>query len=289
MYLIGRSQSVDLVDLDTSTILHTFHTEPMQPRTLKQISITRPQQPGLASLTLAYTSTATGDLVIHTYLPSIPETDTPLLYPPTPIEPGAPTNPWTQPNETTKHIPNPGVWDALPTGSILGVRSRCRQPAPSPCPSGLPTQFLLGGLRRRRYDPPQDTTTVSSTSRSSSSGSSSSGSSGSGRQDQGWEAWVLDLRPDAKSEFETLRIDGGGGGLDGEGEGLMIAEVGPMVRLGTGSVAVGFGDVVKVVSVGHEFFDDAGLGAAVGLEVVGSRRKKGSGAGARCGGAGGKG
>ena len=96
MYLIGRSQSIDLVDLDSSTILHTFPTEPMQPRSLKQIALTRPQQPGLASLTLAYTSAETGDLVVHTYLP-LAESDT-----------ICPRTPWaSQTKETTRHVTNP--------------------------------------------------------------------------------------------------------------------------------------------------------------------------------------
>jgi hypothetical protein len=59
----------------------------------------------------------------------------------------------------------------------------------------------------------------------------------------------------------------------------MISEAGPMVRLGAMSVAVGFGDVVKVVSVGHEHFDNwtGGVSDGVGVDGLmnlGSRRKK---------------
>lgn len=59
-----------------------------------------------------------------------------------------------------------------------------------------------------------------------------------------------------------------------------------MTRLGATSVAVGLGDVVKVVSVGHEYFDGGGSDALAseGLQVplqqvigIGARRKKGSG------------
>jgi len=69
---------------------------------------------------------------------------------------------------------------------------------------------------------------------------------------------------------------------------LMFSELGPMTRLGTMSVAVGLGNVVKVVSVGHEHFDrprggsfSMGMVAGLsdeGLQQVlgaGSRRKKG--------------
>jgi hypothetical protein len=83
----------------------------------------------------------------------------------------------------------------------------------------------------------------------------------------------------------------------------MISELGPMVRVGTMSVAVGFGDVVKVVSVGHEHFDkstDGSLGLGLGLTLgmgpdlqvmgIASRRKKGMGSSSgKAGGGGGGG
>ncbi|KAK3299275.1 sterol-sensing domain of SREBP cleavage-activation-domain-containing protein [Chaetomium fimeti] len=139
-YLIGRPQSVDLVDLDSSTVIHTFQTEMMQPRTLKQISLAPAQQPGLTSFTLCYTSAETGDLVVDTYLP---EVDTDLIPPFCPVESGS-HNPWSQTRKTTKHITNPGVWEALPSGSIIGVhRKQTTSSPPTTTPSSITT------LRRR--------------------------------------------------------------------------------------------------------------------------------------------
>ena len=61
----------------------------------------------------------------------------------------------------------------------------------------------------------------------------------------------------------------------------MISELGPIVKLGTMSVAVGFGNEVKIISAGHEYFDKTihvnGLG--LGMTAVASRRKKGAGRG----------
>jgi len=269
MYLIGRSQSVDLVDLDSSTIVHTFHTEMMQPRTLKQTSLARPQQPGLASLTLSYISAETGDLVVHTHLP---DTENDRSYPPSPIEPHS-HSPWSQTTPTTRRVTNPGVYEALSTGSIVGVRRKQITAPSSSSSSPTPTPGPAFGLRRRTNTPPNEANSRPSIT------------------PLGWEAWVLNLRPDAKSDFETLPLDIDGSGLSH----LMISELGPMTRLGTMSVAVGFGDVVKVVSVGHEYFDDAGrngpLGMGLGLGLEGlqlqqvpSRRKKGSGQAGRGGG-----
>jgi hypothetical protein len=93
----------------------------------------------------------------------------------------------------------------------------------------------------------------------------------------------MNLHPEAKSGFETRPLDEPTGigeeqQQDDLGQ-LMISEVGPMVKLSATSVAVGFGTVVKVISVGHEHFDKAlddigQLGAGALLNLTVNRRKK---------------
>ncbi|KAL2023936.1 hypothetical protein VTK56DRAFT_713 [Thermocarpiscus australiensis] len=253
MYLIGRSRSVDVVDLDSSTIIHSFKTEPMQPRTLRHIALTRARQPGLTSLTLSYVNADTGDLIVHTY---VPENENDALCSYNPTEPRSSSQrQWSKTREVTKHIPNPGVWEALPSGGIVGVRRRQVVPVQ---PRSIPT-ISPRGLRRRAG------------SQSARRGASPT---------QGWEAWAIN-RPGPNGEFETRMLDE----PDAERAAhdpshLLISELGPMVRLGTMSVAVGFGNVVKVVSVGHERFDGVSDGLdACRLLNLGNRRKKHSASG----------
>lgn len=252
MYLIGRSQSVDLVDLDSSTIIHTFQTEMMRPRTLKHICFPRLQRSGLVPLTLCYISAESGDLVVHTYRPNS-ESD-PADSHVSPEQHAGGQSPWDQMTEVRKHVENPGVWEALPGGSIVGVRQkRAISPPSRSITASAASPF---GLRRRVGIPPE--------TRDASSA-------------QGWEAWVID-RPDAKDDFETRPLDGQEDEEDELGTTpLMISELGPMTRLGSLSLAVGFGDVVKVISVGNEYFDHEppGLGLHTdSLISLGSRRKK---------------
>ncbi|KXX79042.1 Sterol regulatory element-binding protein cleavage-activating protein [Madurella mycetomatis] len=265
MYLVGRSQFVDLVDIDSDAIIHTFQTETMKPRTLKYMCPMRTQQSGLTSLTLSYVSSETGDLVIHTYLP---QSEGDAICPYSPIEPrGNARRQWGQTQEIKKNVPDPGVWEALPSGSIVGVRKRRhnqRTTLPSPSSSTTPN-----GLRRRA---------------GSRAGSRAENYAASAMA-QSWEAWVIKFLPGAKSDFETRALDV----HDSSGEDqlqqhdtldhLMISEVGPMVRLSALSVAVGFGNVVKIISVGHEYFDKARdelgqIGPEGMLNLAGNRRKK---------------
>lgn len=86
-----------------------------------------------------------------------------------------------------------------------------------------------------------------------------------------WEAWVIDHLDDDNDggldsaiSLESVPLnnsnhDKGVDGIDGRRQqyhhSLMISELGPLVKLGTSSVAVGFGNVVKIITVGHEHFD----------------------------------
>ncbi|KAK4203332.1 putative sterol regulatory element-binding protein [Triangularia verruculosa] len=253
-YLIGRSKSVDLVDLESSTILHTFPTETMQLRTLKHIPLLRAHQPNLTSLTLAYISSETEDLVVQTYLPE-KEDDNLMSY--CPSDPRSGQRRLGKLMERKHRIDSPGVWEALTSGSILGVRQKKIRTRPRSLSN---PSSLTNGLRRRGANsqqasgqhPPETT------------------------EPPKWEAWVMN-HPESTGEFETRLLDD---------QHLMISKVGPLVKLGSTSVAVGLGNVVKVISVGHEHFDGlfsdgfgfgfGGMGGGEGKPNLASRRKKSS-------------
>lgn len=230
-YLVGRQRSVDLVDLDSSLTIHTFTTEPMQPRSLKHIAHARAQPTGLLSLTLAYVSAETGDLVVQTHLS---DNEDAIIYAHNPDHP----QPWVAGRTETRRIPNPGTWEALSNGSIIGVRQRPASPHTTPESSPF---------RRHARDP-------------------------DAASSDAWEAWVLSHldKGAGGGAFETRPLHGvQGGGKNSppqvSTDHLMIATLGPMARLGTMSVAVGYGDAIKIVSAGHEYFDDVARDQRLGL------------------------
>ncbi|KAK1754810.1 sterol-sensing domain of SREBP cleavage-activation-domain-containing protein [Echria macrotheca] len=249
MYLVARSHSVDLVDLDSSSVIHTFETEPMQPRTLKHIVAARAQPNELAALTLSYINSETRELVIHTYLPE-EEGDSIYTYNIAGTRRGRPSV-WAASREIRRYVSNPGTWEALSNGSIVGVRRQKREPATTASPTS-----------RLRHLGIQQTDVASSLNEADE-----------------WEAWVMN-HPEAKGDFETRSLDCSPldpalelkhGGL---GQ-LMISKLGPMVKLGAMSVAVGFGNVIKLISVGHEHFDGHGrLDAAVDMRNMMVRRRR---------------
>ncbi|KAK3359962.1 sterol-sensing domain of SREBP cleavage-activation-domain-containing protein [Lasiosphaeria hispida] len=259
MYLVGRSQTVDLVDLESSDIIHTFQTEPMQPRSLRRIASKRTQHSGLVSLTLSYVNSETGDLVIQTYLPD-DNSDTVYSYNPTEARNGR-RRPWGATREIRRRISKPGVWEALSNGSIVGVR---RRPLP-PNTQHRPPPVTTSGLRRR-------------------GGGTTRPEATSNLENEPWETWAMN-HLETKGNFETRPLDppadGGSEETQFDAGHLMISELGPMTKLGTMSVSVGFGNVIKVISVGHEYYDRARDRLAAGDPsrnlLVARRRRAGAG------------
>jgi len=257
MYLIGRSHGVDLVDLDSSSIICTLKTESMQQRSLRVVAHARAQAADLASLTLAYIEADTGDLVIRTYLP---DDDVDAIYSYNPLDAkNGHRHSWVGAREVTRRVVNPGKWEALSSGSIVGVRQRL--PVAEKVDKQLPTIVPRISSLLRFGSGRQDTEL-------------------SERSDKTWEAWVLshlettgdietrplnDLPPRSASRTRVHSLGS-----------LMISELGPMVKLSTMSVAVGFGNAIKVVSVGHQYFDKVHdhLGSNGDLRSMMVRRRK---------------
>ncbi|CAJ2507833.1 Uu.00g090190.m01.CDS01 [Anthostomella pinea] len=251
-FLIIRSQTVDLVDSQTRRAIYTFKVDPIQPKSMK-VFHSRPRRMrcgsvALWSFTLAYLNTYTRDLVVQTYSP-LQEGES-LCF----CDPASPTRktccPWQRARETRRVIPNPGIWEALPSGIMVGVR---RKGAGKPRTNGLlPPQTLQppNSLRRRhRSSLPTQQHIV---------------------QDD-WEVWMFS-HFGKQDTWETAPLCAE---VEDDGH-LFVTNLGPLVRVGSSSVAVGLSNVIKVITVGVERFetaDDSQTGD--GMPPASSRRRKG--------------
>ncbi|KAK0613454.1 sterol-sensing domain of SREBP cleavage-activation-domain-containing protein [Immersiella caudata] len=253
LYLVGRTRSVELVDLESSCILFTFTTEPMKPLSLRHTASVRSQQNGLASLTLAYNEADSDDLVVRTYLPD-DETDVIYSYNPVDARNGHRQS-WAAEREIVRRISKPGTWEALSNGSIVGVR---RRPFVNGHEQGPVTTSVLRRLSVSRLDPIPSADYL----------------------DEPWEAWVMS-HLETNGDIEQQLLDDPSSARNSRirhhpPRQLLICKPGPMVKLGTMSVAVGFGNLVKVISVGHEHFDKAQdrMGAGGDMRNMIVRRRK---------------
>ncbi|KAI5917545.1 sterol-sensing domain of SREBP cleavage-activation-domain-containing protein [Camillea tinctor] len=251
-FLIIRSQTVDLVDSQTLRAIYTFKVDPIQPRSMKCFH-SRPRRMrcgsvALWSFTIAYLNTYTRDLIVQTYSPQ--NEGESLCF----CDPASPTRktccPWRRAKETRRVIKNPGIWEALPTGMMVGIRrksgDKCngngnQYPQPSQQPNGLRRRHH--GCLPAKQCIPQDN----------------------------WEVWMFS-HFGKQDTWETAPLC-----ADIEDDGhLFVTNLGPMVNFGRASVALGLSNVIKVIMVGNERFDSSDDFCQPGDgPVVSSRRRKG--------------
>jgi hypothetical protein len=244
-FLAVRKHSVDLIDIVSRNVTHTFKTLPMKKDSLRCFHSTRrrPQcgSVGLANLAIAYTCEVTGNVILQSYLPER-EGDTICFRDPS--TPGSKTCClWRETVEHRFEVENPGQWEALQVGYLVGVRKRESVSAET---SVRPPANI--GLRRRgSKSRPIDEGVVS--------------------EDEAWEVWSISAR--------GLQVTSPLFGYN-ERDHLLISELGPMKKVGKRSLAVVLGNIVKVITVGHENFDGESSnddGAFVGMASVGRRKK----------------
>ena len=245
-FLAVREHTVELIDIFTYKVTHTFSMKAMVPNSLRCFHSTRrrPQcgSVGLAYLALAYTAAEKGQCVLQMYLPEH-EGDTICFR--DPRNPGSKTCClWKETVEHVYEVEDPGQWEALKIPYIVGIRKRTRS---------VEKQVIqpTAGLRRRAGFQRRV-----------------SGELRRQQEDDSWEVWSLSMH----GEQSTVPLNRNPGCLDY----LLIDKLGPCVTLGKRSLIVGLGNIIKVITVGNERFDGADNNkedvAFVGMTA--SRRKK---------------
>ncbi|KAI0977400.1 sterol-sensing domain of SREBP cleavage-activation-domain-containing protein [Xylaria arbuscula] len=253
-FLIIRSQTVDLVDSQTLRAIYTFRVDPIQPKSLKAFH-SRPRRMrcgsvALWSFTIAYTNAYTRDLVVQTYSPQNEEES--LCF----CDPESPSRktccPWRRAKETRRIIKNPGVWLALPSGIMVGVRKKITQKYITNTHSHPPSSLQSGGLRNRRH--------------------THHPTAPSPQSHDDWEVWMFSHFGGKQDTWETAPLC-----VDTEDDGhLFVTHLGPMANVGSSSIVVGLSNVIKVITVGQERFETEDVtGPGSGVPAVSSRRRKG--------------
>lgn len=257
LFLAMRENAADLVHVKTQNILHTFEKLNMKPNTLECFhSVKRKRHcglEGLASFSLAYTDRDSGDLILQTYLPK--QDGDLICIGPKKCTTDLSCNSWTEARLHVYHVANPGQWCSLPSGFVVGVRKRefltASRPSSSESSSSLSLPITSGtsSIRRRNAPALRPLSSV--------------------REDlEVWEAWVISSKGERYTvplytEAEASRMD----------HQLFVTSCGPMTRVGQRSVALGFGNVIKIITVGHEKFDTVD-DASEDVSLAMGRRKK---------------
>ncbi len=252
LFLAIRENGVDLVHVKTHGILHTFENLELVPGTLQCFhSVKRKPHcgtDGLASFSLAYTQRRPneegqemggGDLILRTYIPK-QEGDL-ICIGPKKCTSDSTCNSWTEARLRVHKVRNPGVWESLPSGAVVGVRKRRDKETRSI--SAVSTLRRRGGAALHSATEPGNKET---------------------RDLDIWEAWMISAKGERHiiplhhpSTSSSLSCPNHNDIPLMDQHQLFVTKCGPMTRVGRRSVALGFGNVIKVITVGHEWFDTA--------------------------------
>jgi hypothetical protein len=117
-------------------------------------------------------------------------------------------------SQTTHNLTSPGVWHALSSHTILGIRKRVPSPAPSPLSSPSQLRHRRSARSQHLIDSAQDE----------------------------WEAYSLSLA----GELKTLDISTTSPSGEAD-QALYVTKPGPAAALDSQSVAIAFGNCIKVL------------------------------------------
>jgi WD40 repeat protein len=229
-FLAVAERRVDLIDLESHVVLQSFVTKHMKPHSLRAlISIRRSPTcslTGLARFSLVYSTLDTDECVLQHYTPS---NGREIISIRNEADSGDRSCcPWDEATVEVHVVPQPGTWETMDVGYVVGVRKKLSK-IPSAKFSPMPSM----GLRRRKY---------------------SNNVNNGVDEDDDWEAWMLSTR----GETSTTPLNPPDTNGHMRPSNLLVTSIGPATKIGSRSIAVGFGNVVKVLTVGNERFDDEG-------------------------------
>ena len=222
LFLVATLDSVCLVDGGDCEVLRTFQTGRMQPYSLRYAYAAHrgstPTATGFTFLTFCYNEALTGELIIQRYVAS---EDRDAIWIQTPAKSRTDWCTWDKSLETKKRIGNPGVWEILPDGWLIGIRRL--SPTDDSRPGAHPETRERMRSRFGRCSKPNEHDAFDS-----------------------WELWTSSLGNSVDvHEIRPLFQD------NGEKAGhLVISKLGPKARVGQRSVAFAFGNVLKIVTIG---------------------------------------
>lgn len=255
--VVASSNHVRIVSLESGNVYFIFRVENMLPRSLRCIltplrsaADTGPAE--LSSIVLCYTGRESGECVLRTYLPAdgfetiaLTELDKAMdnLYDKKVVA-----------QVISKSVANPGAWELLCDGYVVGIRRIVLEPGtrPGDGPRSAP------GLRQRFSSYHKGHVALIP---------------------EHWEMWMASTgnKTDVEDARPLVKA------AEGPGR-LIVPGIGPRTTVGLASVAFGFGNVIKLVTVGgQQRFEASNDGITRNSGRNPGRRRKSSGLGLRSG------
>ncbi|PVI08577.1 hypothetical protein DM02DRAFT_607963 [Periconia macrospinosa] len=256
MIFAVRDQEVEVFDFSSRALVHAFHVGRVKPHTFRIMHSTRRKcicgATAVHCLSVAYTEQDTEHMIMHVFTLDESSTSSLCLGKPADSE-SRKCQGLAFANEVIHLVEPAGTWEATSSLSVVGIRKYNASPTPSSTASGSeltgPEPAALASALKQRA------VKVDASERFAQTPGSSIHThrlASSLSDTEGWEAWTLSSTGEFRSR--PLISDSDDAGQPLLEEQLFVAAAGPIAKLGKRSVAIGFGNTVKIITLGKENF-----------------------------------
>ena len=249
-----RDEVAEIVDFNSQALIHTLPVGHVRPQSFRVLHAARRVcacgAPAVHSLSVAYAEHDADHMIMQTF--TLDEAFTSQICLGTPAQRTKFKCRGLDLAKEAVHSVEPAdIWESIDVLNIVGIRKCAQSPTPSSTSSDdeqftADASTLESALKKRaRKQNLSNSILRSLTSRSQRQHS---------RSETEWEAWSISstgefhsrpLCPDDSKDMVELSLE----------EDLFVAAPGPITTLGKSSIAVGFGNTIKIVTIGKEVFN----------------------------------
>jgi hypothetical protein len=272
-----RDEEAEIFDFTSRALVHTFQIGHFKPHTFRVLHPSRRTcqcgAPAVNSLSVAYTEQDTDHMIMQTFSLQDSKSSQICLGKSLDREKHGCYG-LDHAKEAVHYVEPAGVWDSTNALSVVGIRRCVQSPTPSSTTSGakesqsIDPVALASALKQRAQKQSNPTTTSKSFDTAFTRRRRVDTSAG---DTDTWEAWTLSTTGEFRARPLVPDDLDDGAEMPYEDD-LFVAAPGPITRLGKRSIAVGFGNTVKIITLGKESFDgltniqngtvDVGLGSS---------------------------
>ncbi|OAL50427.1 hypothetical protein IQ07DRAFT_566366 [Pyrenochaeta sp. DS3sAY3a] len=258
-----RDEEAEVFDFTSRVLIHSFQVGHIKPHSFRVMHSARRScpcgAPAVHLLSVAYTELDSDHMIMQTFtLDDNAASQICLGKPPDREKYNCQGLDCAK--EQVRYVEPAGVWESTDVLSIVGIRRTIHFPTPSSTVSDdghhaaeptAPASALKQRARKQRPSKSLFTSLDSFTSRTRTTSTHNADA-----KDSDWEAWTLSCSGEFRTRPLTPDEPDAEGLLDASfDDELFVAAPGPMARMGTRSVAVGFGNAVKIITLGKESFE----------------------------------
>jgi hypothetical protein len=251
-----RDEEAEIFDFNSRALIHSFQIGHVKPHTFRVLHASRRScccgAPAVRSLSVAYAEQDTEHMIMQTF--TLDDSPTSQMCLGKPSDRGKfNCKGLNSAIEAVHYVEPAGVWESTSASSVVGIRRSNPSPTPSSTTSGAEGSHysadpvaLASALKQRAKKHSITSTPLIFGNRTSTTTHISTSDTDT------WEAWTLSTMGEFRSrplcpddlEDPTAPFQ----------DDLFVASPGPITRLGKRSVAVGFGNTVKIITLGKELF-----------------------------------